>query len=135
MGAQRRVYVDLGKHVADKSILDRNDRYVGKVDDLVLELSGAGEGTSDSPRVVAMVSGPLALARYLPGPFRALARALYRLVGLEHPGPIEIPWEDVAAIDVAVHADVERGELGALALADAVDRTIISRLPGAGVRP
>ncbi len=136
MEPQTRVYVDLGKHVADKTILDRNDRYVGKVDDLVLELDeSSAEAGPSLPEVVCIVSGPTALARYLPRPFPWLARTLYRLVGLADPRSVELPWQAVSALDVVVHADVDRRELGAMALADAVDRTIISRLPGAGVRP
>ena len=136
MARQKRVYVDLGKRVADKTILDRNDRYVGKVDDLILELEpGGADGVSAPPNVVAIVSGPLALARNLPKPCLAIARAIYRLFGLDDPRPIEIDWSVVSAIDVVVHADVDREELGAMAVPHAVDRTIIGRLPGAGVRP
>ncbi len=135
MTAQKSVYVDLGKHVADKTILDRNDRYVGKVDDLVLELDDSPTESTPLPDVVCIVTGPFALARHLPGPLRAIARAIYRLVGVDDPRPVEIPWDEVSAIDVVVHADVDRRDLGVMALSEAVDRAIIARLPGAGVRP
>jgi sporulation protein YlmC with PRC-barrel domain len=126
-------YVDLGKHVADKTITDRAGRRCGKADDLVLELA-AGDGPvgERSLSVVAIVSGPLALASLLPPPLPALARGIYRLLGEPDPQPIAIPWSRVIAIDVVVHLDVDAEASGLRKLALAVDRRIIGRLPGAG---
>ena len=140
MGRAMKPGMDLGKHVEDKELLDRNDRRAGKVDDLVLELPEL-EDTDDAdafvaePEVVAIITGPLAMARNLPALFFALAKGIYRLFGVRNPEPVEIPWECITAIDVVVHADIDRDELGLTCLADAVDRRLISRIPGAGVKP
>ncbi len=123
--------MDLGKHVVDKEILDVHGLRAGKVDDLQLVISG-GDGTGlPEAEVTAIVSGPLALAQHLPGWVRWLARHLYRLLGVADPHPVVIPWERVVAIDVVVHVDVDRDELGLQAVQEAATRRFIGRLPGA----
>jgi hypothetical protein len=42
---------------------------------------------------------------------------------------VEIPWTQVTAIDVVVHADIDRDEAGVTALQQSVER-FISRIPG-----
>lgn len=124
--------MELGKHVVDKGIIDRDGRRAGKVDDLVLEAPGLDPGSRASePEVVAIVSGPLALARNMPGWLRWLAYHTYRLAGVAEPQPAEVPWRHVAAIDVMIHLDVTRAEAGTTALAHAVERRFIGRIPGA----
>lgn len=122
--------MDLGKHVVDKELMDRRERRAGKVDDLLLRVEPAA-GEASSLAVVAIISGPLALGRCLPGPVTWLARQVYRLLGLRDPRPVTVPWERVVKIDVVVHLDITREEAGMTALADAVNRRLIGRLPGA----
>ena len=124
--------MDLGKHVVDKEILDKHGRRLGKVDDLLLEApEPAANGPSREPEVVAIITGPLALSEDLSRPVRWLTRHVYRLLGLADPRPAEIPWGAVVAIDVVVHVDLDRSAAGWSALADAVNRRFIERLPGA----
>lgn len=124
--------MDLGKHVVDKELLDRNGLRMDRVDDLVLELGERlPDGSLPSPEVAAIVSGPMALEGSVSGLTSWLARQIYRLLGLRDPRPAEVPWSDVTAIDVAVHVDVDRGDSGGVALSKAVERRYIGRLPGA----
>ncbi len=124
--------MDLGKHVVDKELLDQDGWRAGKVDDLVLEISErAPDGSLPSPEVVALVTGPLALSRNLPRLVQWLTRRLYHLLGVRDPRPVEIPWSKVTEIDVVVHLDVKREAEDLTALADAVVRRFIGRLPGA----
>jgi sporulation protein YlmC with PRC-barrel domain len=124
--------LDLGKHVLDKELLDCRGLRAGKVDDLLLELPDTGgDGAVGAPRVRAIISGPTALSRTMPRPVQWLARAVYRLLGLPDPKPVTIPWDRVIAIDVVVHLDIDRAHEGMMALADAVNRRYIRRLPGA----
>lgn len=126
--------MELGKHVVGKGLLDRDGRRAGKVDDLLLEIPEPfTAGELPEPRVKAILTGPLALARDLPGWTQRAARWAYRLLGVDDPQPVEIPWERVAAIDVLVHVDLSRDEAGFQPLADAVRRRFIERIPGAGV--
>ena len=123
--------MDLGKHVLDKEIVDRQLRRAGRVDDLVLELAEPGpDSVLQEPEVTAIVCGPLALGRTLSPPVRWLARQLYRVLGLADPHPVEVPWSAVSAIDVVVHLDIDRDHHGMTALEAAVRRRYIGRLPG-----
>lgn len=124
--------MDLGKHVVDKEVLDCDGRRAGKVDDLILELDPpAPDAPARTPEVVAIVTGPLAMSRNLPRPALWLARQFHRLLGVSNPRPVEIPWSAVMAIDVVVHTNIHRDESGLTALAGAVARRFIERLPGA----
>ncbi len=124
--------MDLGKHVLDKELVDRELRRAGRVDDLVIEVAEPGpDGAIPPPEVTAIVCGPMALCPNLSPPFRMLARLLYRGLGLSDPRPVQIPWSAVSAIDVVVHLDIDREQWGTTALANAVQRRYIGRLPGA----
>jgi len=124
--------MDLGKHVLDKELVDRELRRAGRVDDLVIEVAELGpDGSIPPPEVTAIVCGPMALCPNLSPPFRRLAHLLYRGLGLSDPRPVEIPWSAVSAIDVVVHVDIDREQWGTTALATAVRRRYIGRLPGA----
>lgn len=118
--------ISLGRMVLDRGLLDRDGRRCGKVDDLLLELEPGSE-----PRVVAVVTGPLAFAQALGRPWRAVAAVLHRLVGVTDPRPVEVPWSSVDAIDVVVRLSVSRQEIGLEEPDAAVRRRIVSRIPGA----
>jgi hypothetical protein len=123
--------MELGKHVVDKAMLDCDGRRAGLVDELLLEIRRNADGSPAEPRVVAIVSGPLALSGHGPAPLRRPARWIYRLLGLADPHPAEMAWTHVTAIDVVVHLDVSREQAGLTALADAVRQRYIGRIPGA----
>ena len=121
------VRVELGKHVLDKGILDRDGLRCGKVDDIVLDVPDDGS----APTVVALVTGPLAFSRTVGGWATRIARLGYRLVRLRRPEPVEVAWDHVAAIDVVVHLDCDSEGTPLQALPDAA-RRIVDALPGAG---
>lgn len=124
--------MDLGKHVVDKELLDRDGLRAGKVDDLLLEIGEPrADGVLPTPAVVAIICGPMALAIDMPRPIQWLARQIYRLLGVANPQPVEVGWEHVTAIDVVVHLDLARDEMGVMDVANAVNRRYIGRLPGA----
>jgi sporulation protein YlmC with PRC-barrel domain len=123
--------MDLGKRVLDKEILDCDGLRIGRVDDLCLEIGESGsDGSMPLPVVSSIVSGPMALAPIISSPTRWLARHLYRLLGLNDPRPVEIPWTAVTSIGVVIHVDRRRDGSGVSALAEAVERRFIRRLPG-----
>ncbi|HEV7216352.1 MAG TPA: hypothetical protein VGP33_14640 [Chloroflexota bacterium] len=124
--------MELGKHVLDKEMLGCDGRRAGKVDDLLLDVPEfSADGSSPAPVVLAILSGPLALAQNMPRWVRALAVLAYRLLGLTQLMPAEIPWRDVVAIDVIVHLSVPRRRGGWHALEESVRRRFIGHLPGA----
>jgi hypothetical protein len=119
--------MQLGKHVLDKSLLDARGKRAGKVDDLLLMLPDDG----GRPVVEAILTGPLALAEESPAWLRRPAALVYRLLGLAHPRPRRVRWQDVTTIDVAVHLGCERDAAGLNPLGEAVARRFIDRIPGA----
>lgn len=131
--------MELGKHVLDKGLLDAAGRRAGKVDDLLLAIPDAAldgddgdiERGAPEPEVVAIISGPLALAQNLPRWVQWLAICLYHVLGVAKPGPVAIPWRAVTALDVVVHLSIQREDSGWHALAEGVRRRYIGRLPGA----
>lgn len=123
--------MDLGKHVLDKEILDRNGLRAGRIDDLILEIGEPlPDGSLPPPVVEYIVSGPMALAPCMARPTRWIAERLYHILGLSNPQPVEIPWSAVIQMSVVVSVDVDRDHNGMSALESAVGRRYISRIPG-----
>lgn len=122
----------LGNLVLDKDLIDARGRRAGKVDDIVLDLVGSGpDGIIPPPAVTAIETGPFGFAQHLPALLQALVRGVYRLLGVDDPRPVLIPWDDIVGIDVVVHVCVDRERAGLLKLQKAVERRIIGHLPGA----
>ncbi len=129
---QEAAALELGKHIVDRELLDRDGRRAGKADDLLLEIAEhVDDGSLPPPRVVGIISGPFAFAQTLPRPIQWLTRHIERSLGLANPLPVLVPWERVRKIDVVVHLDIDRGEAGLDALPASVSRRFIERLPGA----
>ena len=109
---------DIGLHVLDHQLLDKNGRRCGNVDDLAIE-GGPGE----IPQVVAILVGP--------GHWGARAGWIGRLAGWIGGGrKTRIDWNDVARIDSAVCLKKDAATLG-LGLADDRLRRYRERIPGA----
>jgi sporulation protein YlmC with PRC-barrel domain len=111
--------MEIGLHVLDHQLLDKNGRRCGNVDDLAIE-GGPGE----TPRVVALLVGP--------GYWGQRAGVLGRLAGWIGGGKkIRIEWSEVEKIDSAVHLKCEASELG-LGAGDDRLRPYFEKIPGAG---
>lgn len=124
--------MELGRMVVDKGLLDKNGQRAGTVDDLLLATPEGGTEDATAPlEVVAIVAGPLALSQNLPRWLGWLFRQAYHLLGVSRPQPVQILWSHVSRIDVMVHLDVGREEVGLNTLAAAVIRRFIGRIPGA----
>lgn len=119
-------HIELGKHLADKGLLDGDDLRCGKVDDLVLDIP---DDPTRAPQLVAVVTGPMAYAHAAGRAATALARVVYRLLGVPDPHPIEISWRHVRQIDIMVRLDIGRDHINALA--NAVRDRLFVHLPGA----
>jgi sporulation protein YlmC with PRC-barrel domain len=120
--------VRLGRDVLDKEMLDRDGYKAGKVDDLVLELR-----PGERPLVRAIVTQHGALARLLGRRVERWAAGLRRAVlGFgDEVTPIAIGWEHVTRIDVTVHIDVQRDQVGLLRSERAIWERWICYLPWA----
>lgn len=116
MSAKR---LDIGLHVLDHQLLDKDGRRCGNVDDLAIE-GGPGE----VPEVVAILVGP--------GYWGQRAGWTGRLAGWIGGGRrVRVPWSEVAKIDSAVRLKGDATELG-LGRGDDRLRPYVEKIPGAG---
>lgn len=115
----------LTRDVMDKQVVDRDDHKIGKVDDVVFELS---EGNYLLVRGILIGHG--ALARNLgkrAARFTSWVRAF--LLGSPMDTPMEIGWDRVMTIDVVVRVDVDREEDGLMETQKTIWERWISRIP------
>jgi sporulation protein YlmC with PRC-barrel domain len=111
--------LDLGLHVLDHQLLDRNGRRCGNVDDLAIE-----GGPGGVPEVVAVLVGP--------GYWGQRAGWVGRLAGWIGGGAkVRVDWDEVAKIDSAVHLRRDATTLG-LGRGDDRLRPYVEKIPGAG---
>ena len=109
--------LEIGLHVLDHQLLDRNGRRCGNVDELAIE-GGAGK----TPEVVALLVGP--------GYWGERAGWIGRLAGwIGRGAKVRVPWQEVEAINSAVKLKREAQELN-LGRGDDRLRRHIERIPG-----
>ena len=119
--------LDAALNMLDRQVIDSAGRMVCKVDDLELELDGAGR-----PFVTAILAGPGALGPRLGGRLGEWVVALGRRLAMRPDGgPPRIDAGLVADIGSAVTLAVSRREVRVAALEDWVREHVIDRLPGA----
>jgi sporulation protein YlmC with PRC-barrel domain len=119
--------LDAALELLDRQLVDTDGRLAGKVDDL--ELTDPGEDL-DPPRVMAILTGPEALAGRLHTRFgRWLRQLSLRLLAPQ--GPSRVPVEQVEEIGSSIRLRVAAGQLGGGG-GRGVAGQLIGRLPGAG---
>jgi hypothetical protein len=126
--------LDAGLHLLDRQLVDRDERLVGKVDDLELEVPEDG----GLPVVVAIVSGPGALADRTGGRVGRSWSALHRRLrpgGTPGGDPDLVPFSVVTKIASCVRLDAHAEELESNASERWVRDHIIAKIPGAGHAP
>jgi sporulation protein YlmC with PRC-barrel domain len=117
--------LDAALELLDRQLVDKDGRLAGKVDDL--ELTDPGEDL-DPPRVMAILTGPEALAGRLHTRFgRWLRQLSLRLLAPQ--GPSRVPVEQVEEIGSSIRLRVAAGRLGT---GQGWAGRLIGRLPGAG---
>jgi hypothetical protein len=117
-----------GLHLLDRQLVDREDRFAGKVDDV--ELSDPEDGSP--PHVVAILSGPGTLGRRLGGRLGRLAEKVsLRLTG-DPPGTGRIKIEAVADFGSHLTLSCRHDELDNHQVEHWVAHTVIAKLPGGG---
>jgi sporulation protein YlmC with PRC-barrel domain len=118
-----------GFELLDRQLVDVDGYLAGKVDDLELDMDG---GDDALPTVVAILSGPGALAGRVGGRFGRLIGALHRRLDDEHDAePARVPFELVARIGEHVDLRVTRDELESNHSEAWARDVIVSKIPGA----
>lgn len=129
--------IDASYSLLDQQLVDLDGRLVGKVDDLELTDPEFGDDETDdsrarTPVIVAILSGPGALAPRLGGRVGALMFGAWRrLHPEENPRPRRIPFEQVARLYDHVELAVSSDDLEEDRTHRWISERLISRLPGA----
>lgn len=117
--------MDLIRDVLDNQLVDRNQRKMGKVDGIVVELR-----ENQPPRLVCIETGATTLARRLhPRIERWIAR-LEGLWGARQSQPLRIPWSKVRDVGIDVEVDLVAEQTPALAYEQWLREHIVQRIPG-----
>ncbi|HKT59883.1 MAG TPA: hypothetical protein VJQ46_07510 [Gemmatimonadales bacterium] len=114
--------MELGRMVLDQQVMDRHDRFMGKVDGIVLEVR-----PGEPARVSDIVIGGTTLLWRLR---RTLARRLEARLGSEGHAD-RIPWKRVLRVGIDVKVDVDAKQSPALHWERWVRDHVIGRIPGA----
>jgi hypothetical protein len=120
--------MDLARDLLDKLLVDRNQRPIGRVDGLLLELRPNGP-----PRVAAMEVGVVTAARRLHPALGRWVRALAIRWSPVPMNPVRLSLQLFRDIGVDVELDIDAAkDPKLLRLEKWLKRHIVSRLPGAG---
>ena len=111
--------------ILDPQLLDREERPMGMVDGLVLDVRDVGP-----PKVTHILVGGVTLANRLSRPIRGLALWLARRYGVRGGEPYRIPWSAVRDVGVSITVDLDPRETPVLYWEDRAGR-LIRRVPGA----
>jgi sporulation protein YlmC with PRC-barrel domain len=117
--------VDIVRDVLDNQIVDRNQRKMGKVDGIILELR---EG--QPPRLAYLETGATTLAQRLHPRLARWVAAIERRWGAKNSEPYRIPWSKICNIGIDVEVDVEAEQTSALAYEQWLREHVIKRIPG-----
>jgi sporulation protein YlmC with PRC-barrel domain len=115
----------LARDLADKRVVDRNNRDVGRVDRVVL-----AQPRNGMAQVIAVEIGPTPLATRVHPVLGRIARALEHVFQLEEGRPVRVPVEQIDAVDETVKLSMAAGETAALAVERRL-RRIVRHFPGA----
>ncbi|MBV9211422.1 MAG: hypothetical protein JOZ52_12365 [Acidobacteria bacterium] len=119
--------VDLIRDVLDKQLVDRNERKMGKVDGLVMQLR---EG--EPPRVSFIEVSTITLARRLhPRLAKIVARLSRKLGGEQHAEPFRLPWSKLTLTGNDVTVGVDSDKTPSQDWQRWLKRNLIGRIPGA----
>ena len=114
------------RDVLDKQLVDRQQRKMGKVDGIVVELRDGQQ-----PRLACITVGGTTLARRLHPRLAQWLAALARRWGLGHGEPFRIPWSQVRDIGIDVEVDLDVEQTPVLAWERWLSQHVIGRIPGA----
>jgi hypothetical protein len=111
--------------ILDQQLLDREERPMGMVDGLALEVRDRRP-----PKVTHILVGGVTLARRLSPPIRWLVLWFARRYGVRRGEPYRIPWSAVRDVGVNITVDLDARDTPALYWEDRIGR-FVRRLPGA----
>ncbi len=118
--------MDVARDLLDKMVVDRNDRDMGRVDDIVVEME-AGR----PPKIASILIGASVLGERLHPAIGRWAATLERWIGVARERPVRIDAGEIDQIDRAVRLRLSIGETEAAAVESLVRRWLL-HIPGGG---
>ena len=119
--------MDVICEVLDNQLVDRNERKIGKVDGIVIELR-----EDKPPRIAYIETGASVLARRLHPRLGRMVERLGRKWGVRRGEPFRIAWTKVRDVGIDVKVDLEAKGTPLVAWEDWLRENIIARIPGGG---
>ena len=117
--------MDVIRDVLDNQIVDRNQRKMGKVDGIVVELV---EG--QPPRLAYLETGVTTLAHRVHPRCARWVAAIASKWGAKHTEPFRIAWSQVRNIGIDVEVDLDAEQTPALAYEVWLRDRVIKHIPG-----
>ncbi|MEH1833693.1 MAG: hypothetical protein V7L29_16875 [Nostoc sp.] len=117
--------MDIIRDVLDNQLVDRNQRKMGKVDGVVIELQDG-----EPPRLAYIEVGVTTLAKRLNPRLAHLVATIASKWGAKQSQPFRIPWSKVRDIGIDVEVDVEAEATPALSYEKWLRDHIIALIPG-----
>lgn len=115
------------RDVLDNQLVDRNQRKMGKVDGIVMQLRDG-----EPPRLAYIEVGVPTLARRLHPRLERWVAALLSKWGAKHYSePFRIEWSKVRDVGIDVEVDLEAEATPVLAWEKWLREHVIARIPGA----
>jgi hypothetical protein len=116
--------VDVTRDLLDQLVVDRNDREMGRVDGIVMEIA-----PGRPPAISSILIGASALGERLHPAAGRWAATLERWVGVGRERPVTIDAADIREIDRVVRLTLSVGETSA-GVVEGRLRSWLLRLPG-----
>ncbi|MBN4000453.1 hypothetical protein [Nostoc sp. LPT] len=117
--------MDIIRDVLDNQLVDRNQRKMGKVDGIVMELRDR-----EPPRLAYIEVGVTTLTKRLNPRLAGFVATIANKWGAKQSEPFRIPWSKVRDIGIDVEVDVEAEATPALGYEKWLRNRIIARIPG-----
>ncbi|HEV7745211.1 MAG TPA: hypothetical protein VGO56_09470 [Pyrinomonadaceae bacterium] len=118
--------MELIRDCLDKQVVDRKGHKMGRVDGIIIELSGGRR-----PIVSAIELGAVCQANRLTKSLGRLVKSISKRSSVVNRDPFRIPWSKVVSAGTEVIAGVEAEKTPALAWELWLRKNIIARIPGA----
>jgi len=122
--------MDVIRDVLDHQLIDRNQKKLGRVDGIVIELRDG-----QPPRLAYIEVGMPTLARRLHPRLESLVAALESKWGARVGERFRIPWSQIRDLNIGgidVEVDLDAESTPALAWEQWLSEHIIGRIPGSG---
>ncbi|BCL34489.1 hypothetical protein [Nostoc sp. MS1] len=117
--------MNLIRDVLDNQLVDRNQRRMGKVDGIIIQLRDG-----QPPRLAYIEVGMTTLAERIHPRLAKWVEIISQKWGAKQSQPLRIPWSKVQDVGIDVDVDIDAEATSALAYEKWLRDRIITKIPG-----